>query len=59
MADGLRAMSDANRRRCYAEKAAKRAGDFSVARAKNAYWNVINAALHPTGSAAASAVSAQ
>ena len=59
MATGLRSMSDASVRQGYADKAAKRAGHFSVARAKNAYWNVINAELQHSRGAVASAVSAQ
>jgi N-acetylgalactosamine-N,N'-diacetylbacillosaminyl-diphospho-undecaprenol 4-alpha-N-acetylgalactosaminyltransferase len=59
MARGLRSMSDTNLRRSYAEKAAKRAGDFSVGRAKHAYWNVINVEQRPVREAVSSAVSAQ
>lgn len=47
MASGLRAMGDLERRASYAEKAAKRAADFSVARAKNAYWDVLRAEMAP------------
>jgi len=43
MAEALRAMTDAERRRIYAERAPKRAAEFGVARAKNAYWAVIRA----------------
>ncbi|HET6157696.1 MAG TPA: glycosyltransferase [Dongiaceae bacterium] len=41
MADALRAMMDPERRRAYAEQAPRRAADFGVARAKDAYWTVI------------------
>jgi hypothetical protein len=41
MAEALRAMADPERRRAYAERAPKRAADFSVPRAKDAYWAVI------------------
>jgi hypothetical protein len=37
-------MSDPERRRPYKERAAKRAADFGVARARDAYWSVIHAA---------------
>ncbi|HEY3146817.1 MAG TPA: glycosyltransferase [Dongiaceae bacterium] len=43
MAEALRAMMDPERRRAYAAKAPKRAADFGVARAKEAYWAVIRA----------------
>lgn len=45
MADALRAMQEPGRRRHYQQKAALRAADFSVARAKDAYWDVIRAQL--------------
>ena len=44
MAEALRAMADSSRRRGYAERAAKRAADFGVARARDAYWAVIREA---------------
>jgi N-acetylgalactosamine-N,N'-diacetylbacillosaminyl-diphospho-undecaprenol 4-alpha-N-acetylgalactosaminyltransferase len=44
MAEALRAMADPARRRSYAERASKRAADFGVTRAKDAYWAVIRAA---------------
>ncbi|MBI2257151.1 MAG: glycosyltransferase [Proteobacteria bacterium] len=47
MAAGLRAMNDLDRRASYADKAARRAADFSVARAKNAYWDVLRAEIAP------------
>lgn len=43
MAEALRAMADPERRRVYAERAPKRAADFGVARARDAYWAVIRA----------------
>jgi glycosyltransferase involved in cell wall biosynthesis len=43
MAEALRAMADPKRRRGYAEKAPKRAADFGVARARDAYWSIIRA----------------
>jgi N-acetylgalactosamine-N,N'-diacetylbacillosaminyl-diphospho-undecaprenol 4-alpha-N-acetylgalactosaminyltransferase len=43
MAEALRAMADPERRRQYAERAPKRAADFGVARARDAYWAVIRA----------------
>ena len=43
MAEALRAMSDPERRRRYGEKAPKRAADFGVARARDAYWSIIRA----------------
>src|SRR5687768_3659478 len=45
MAEALRAMADPDRRRGYAERAPKRAADFGVARAKDAYWAVIREAV--------------
>jgi len=45
MAEALRAMADSARRQNYAERAPKRAADFGVARAKDAYWAVIRAAI--------------
>ena len=44
LAEALRAMQDPERRRTYGEKAARRAADFGVQRAKDAYWNVIREA---------------
>jgi glycosyltransferase involved in cell wall biosynthesis len=41
MAEALRAMADPTRRQSYAERGPKRAADFGVARAKDAYWAVI------------------
>jgi N-acetylgalactosamine-N,N'-diacetylbacillosaminyl-diphospho-undecaprenol 4-alpha-N-acetylgalactosaminyltransferase len=41
MAQALQAMADPTRRQSYAERAPKRAADFGVARAKDAYWAVI------------------
>jgi len=43
MAEALRAMTDPERRRMYGERAPKRAADFGVARARDAYWAVIRA----------------
>jgi N-acetylgalactosamine-N,N'-diacetylbacillosaminyl-diphospho-undecaprenol 4-alpha-N-acetylgalactosaminyltransferase len=43
MAEALRAMSDPERRRMYSERAPKRAADFGVARARDAYWAAIRA----------------
>ncbi len=45
LAEALRAMRDPERRRAYGEKAARRAADFGVQRAKDAYWSVIREAL--------------
>lgn len=45
MADALRAMQDPARRAQYKERAVRRAADYSVARAKDAYWQVIRARL--------------
>jgi N-acetylgalactosamine-N,N'-diacetylbacillosaminyl-diphospho-undecaprenol 4-alpha-N-acetylgalactosaminyltransferase len=44
MAEALRAMADPARRQSYAGRAPKRAADFGVARARDAYWAVIRAA---------------
>jgi glycosyltransferase involved in cell wall biosynthesis len=44
MAQALQAMADPARRDSYAERAPKRASDFGVARAKDAYWAVIRQA---------------
>jgi N-acetylgalactosamine-N,N'-diacetylbacillosaminyl-diphospho-undecaprenol 4-alpha-N-acetylgalactosaminyltransferase len=44
MAEALRAMADPARRQSYAERAPKRAAEFGVARARDAYWAVIRAA---------------
>ena len=41
MAEALCAMTDPERRRAYGERAPKRAADFGVSRAKDAYWAVI------------------
>ena len=41
MGEALRAMMDLERRRAYAERAPKRAADFGVARARDAYWAAI------------------
>lgn len=41
MADALRAFADPERRRIYGERAPRRAADFGVERAKDAYWGVI------------------
>jgi glycosyltransferase involved in cell wall biosynthesis len=43
MAEALRAMAEPECRRVYAERALKRAADFGVTRAKDAYWAVIRA----------------
>jgi N-acetylgalactosamine-N,N'-diacetylbacillosaminyl-diphospho-undecaprenol 4-alpha-N-acetylgalactosaminyltransferase len=43
MAEALRAMADPDRRRTYGEKAPRRAADFGVTRAKDAYWSIIRA----------------
>ena len=43
MAEALRAMSDPERRQSYANEAPKRAADFGVTRARDAYWSVIRA----------------
>lgn len=45
MAEALRAMQDPARRRDYGQRAARRAADFGVQRAKDAYWNVIRETL--------------
>lgn len=45
MAEALRAMADPARRQSYAERSPQRAADFGVARARDAYWAVIRAAL--------------
>lgn len=45
MADALCALADADRRRIYGERAARRAADFGVERAKDAYWAVIRGTL--------------
>jgi glycosyltransferase involved in cell wall biosynthesis len=44
MAQALQAMADPARRQSYAERAPKRAADFGVARARDAYWSVIREA---------------
>jgi glycosyltransferase involved in cell wall biosynthesis len=44
MAQALQAMADPARRQSYAGQAPKRAADFGVARAKDAYWAVIREA---------------
>ena len=44
MAEALRAMADPARRQSYAGRAPKRAAEFGVARARDAYWAVIRAA---------------
>jgi len=59
MAAGLRAMSDLERRASYADKAARRAADFSVARAKNAYWDVLRAEITPQAATMAPPLRAQ
>lgn len=59
MTAGLRAMNDLERRASYAEKAARRAADFSVARAKNAYWDVLRAEIAPGSATLATPVRAQ
>ena len=43
MAEALRAMADPARRHDYGRRAARRAADFGVQRAKDAYWQVIRA----------------
>jgi len=43
MAEALRAMTDPELRRMYGERAPKRAADFGVARARDAYWAIIRA----------------
>lgn len=48
MAEALRTLDSPVRRRIYGEKAARRAADYGVARAKDAYWSVIRAHL-PAG----------
>lgn len=45
MAEALRAMEDPARRRDYGQKATRRAADFGVQRAKDAYWSVIRGTL--------------
>lgn len=45
MAEALRAMQDPGRRRDYGDRAARRAADFGVQRAKDAYWDVIREML--------------
>jgi N-acetylgalactosamine-N,N'-diacetylbacillosaminyl-diphospho-undecaprenol 4-alpha-N-acetylgalactosaminyltransferase len=45
MAEALRVLDDPARRRLYGEKAARRAADYGVTRAKDAYWSVIRANL--------------
>lgn len=45
LAEALRILQDPERRRAYGEKAARRAADFGVRRAKDAYWEVIRATL--------------
>lgn len=45
MAEALRAMQDPARRREYGQRAAHRAADFGVQRAKDAYWSVIRETL--------------
>jgi N-acetylgalactosamine-N,N'-diacetylbacillosaminyl-diphospho-undecaprenol 4-alpha-N-acetylgalactosaminyltransferase len=59
MAAGLRAMKDLERRASYAEKAVRRAADFSVARAKNAYWGVLRAEIAPQAASIAAPLRAQ
>jgi N-acetylgalactosamine-N,N'-diacetylbacillosaminyl-diphospho-undecaprenol 4-alpha-N-acetylgalactosaminyltransferase len=59
MASGLRAMKDLERRASYAEKAEWRATDFSVARAKNAYWDALRAEMTPRAVASAAPLRAQ
>jgi N-acetylgalactosamine-N,N'-diacetylbacillosaminyl-diphospho-undecaprenol 4-alpha-N-acetylgalactosaminyltransferase len=59
MAAGLRAMNNLDRRASYADKAARRAADFSVVRAKNAYWDVLRAEIAPHEAAPAAALRAQ
>ncbi|WP_374651121.1 glycosyltransferase [Dongia sp.] len=59
MASALRAMADPAFRASYAEKAARRANDFSVARAKAAYWEILRAELSRAPGAAPSTVPAQ
>jgi glycosyltransferase involved in cell wall biosynthesis len=48
MAEALHAMSDPERRRVYGERAPKRAADFGVARARDAYWSVIRGQAEAT-----------
>jgi glycosyltransferase involved in cell wall biosynthesis len=45
MAEALRAMEGPERRRDYGQRAARRAADFGVQRAKDAYWSVIRETL--------------
>jgi N-acetylgalactosamine-N,N'-diacetylbacillosaminyl-diphospho-undecaprenol 4-alpha-N-acetylgalactosaminyltransferase len=45
MAEALRAMEDPALRRDYGQKAARRAAEYGVQRAKDAYWNVIRETL--------------
>jgi N-acetylgalactosamine-N,N'-diacetylbacillosaminyl-diphospho-undecaprenol 4-alpha-N-acetylgalactosaminyltransferase len=45
MAEALRAMEDPGRRRDYGQRAARRAVDFGVQRAKDAYWSAIRETL--------------
>ena len=45
MAEALRAMEDPARRRDYGQRAARRAADFGVQRAKDAYWSVVRETL--------------
>ena len=45
MAEALRVLDDPARRRIYGEKAARRAADYGVMRAKDAYWSVIRTNL--------------
>lgn len=45
LAEALRILQDPEARRVYGEKAARRAADFGVRRAKDAYWEVIRATL--------------
>ncbi|MDY0872573.1 glycosyltransferase [Dongia rigui] len=59
MAQGLRAMKDPERRASYAEKAERRAADFSVARAKNAYWDALRAEMTPPAAASGAPLRAQ
>jgi N-acetylgalactosamine-N,N'-diacetylbacillosaminyl-diphospho-undecaprenol 4-alpha-N-acetylgalactosaminyltransferase len=59
MASGLQAMKDLERRAGYADKAERRAADFSVARAKNAYWDALRAEITPLALASAAPLSAQ
>ncbi|HWA47595.1 MAG TPA: glycosyltransferase [Dongiaceae bacterium] len=45
LAEALRIMQAPEQRRIYGERAARRAADFGVQRAKDAYWEVIRATL--------------